>query len=90
MVSPLMMKKSHELLIEANKRIEKLELQRRELALELQYLAQEAREQKSIVLEIYQALGLKRTDNNDAKPIIRLFKYLNAQIGYEPIGEAKA
>lgn len=41
---------------------------------EAQTWAQEARMQRSIVLEIYQALGIKKGDWNGAKPILEIIK----------------
>ena len=51
------------------------------LKLEAQIWAQEARSQRAIVLEIYQALGIRCGDWNGALPVIARFEKLQREEG---------
>ncbi|TQV84385.1 hypothetical protein [Aliikangiella coralliicola] len=79
MLSPKMMRKNHELLVAANRRIEELENQNRQLKLEAKNSAREAREQKLIVSEIYQNLGIRNSDDG-ALPVIKKFRELQYRL----------
>lgn len=59
--------------------VEQLQKERDQLKQEAQIHAQEARTQKSIVHEIYQALGIQKGDWNGAVPVAELFDQLKKE-----------